>query len=53
MKNLENSIQFKIDKLISSISTTNNDNNQLGEVNEVTTLISYNHCLDLFDFLQY
>ena len=52
MKNLENCIQLKIDKLISNINTSNNDNNQQGEVNEITTLLSYNHCLDLFDFLQ-
>ena len=52
MKNIENSIQLKIDKLISSVTQTNYDNNQQGEVNEVTILISYNHCLDLFDFLQ-
>ena len=52
MKNLDNCIQLKIDKLISNINPTNNDNNQQREENEVTTLISYNHCLDLFDFLQ-
>ena len=53
MKNIENCIQLKIDKLISNINPTNNDNNnQQGELNEVTTLISYNHCLDLLDFLQ-
>ena len=52
MKNLDNCIQLKIDKLISNINPTNNDNNQRGESNEITTLISYNHCLDLFDFLQ-
>ena len=51
-KNLDNCIQLKIDKLISNINPTNNDNNQQREENEVTTLISYNHCLDLFDFLQ-
>lgn len=54
MINLENSIQLKIDGLVSNISPTNknDNNNQQGDVNEVTTLISYNHCLDLFDFLQ-
>ena len=52
MKNIENCIQLKIDQLISNINPTNNDNNQRGESNEITTLISYNHCLDLLDFLQ-
>ena len=53
MKNIENCIQLKIDQLIrNSNSESDSSNNQTEEVNEVTTLIAYNHCLDLFDFLQ-
>ena len=53
MKNIEKCIQLKIDQLISNINRKKeNNDNQQEESNEVTILISYSHCLDLFDFLQ-
>ena len=53
MKNIEKGIQLKIDELISNIKTKKENNDiQQEETNKVTILISYNHCLDLFDFLQ-
>ena len=53
MKTIEKCIQLKIDQLIENASPKNDKkNNQSEEVNEVEFLISYNHCLDLFDFLQ-
>lgn len=52
MKKKEHCIQLKIDNLISNInSRTYENNNSQEEVNDVITLISCNHCLDLFDFL--
>ena len=53
MKNIEKGIQLKIDELISNIKSKKENNDiQQEETYEVTILISYNHCLDLFDFLQ-
>ena len=52
MKNIENGIQLKIDKLILSSNLNNNNKIQLEKNNEITTLITYVHCLDLFDFLE-
>ena len=47
----ENCIQLKIDTIISEINE-NNSENQNEEKNQITALMSYHHCLDLFDFLQ-
>ena len=47
----ENCIQLKIDKIISEINE-NNSENQNEEKNQITVLMGYHHCLDLFDFLQ-
>ena len=47
----ENCIQLKIDKIISDINQNNQDN-QNEEKNQITALMGYNHCLDLFDFLK-
>ena len=47
----ENSIQLKIDRIISDINLNNQDN-QNEEKNQITALMGYSHCLDLFDFLQ-
>ena len=42
---------MKIDKLILS-SNSNNDKRQQDKYNEIISLISYIHCLDLYDFLE-
>ena len=47
----ENCIQLKIDTIISDINQNSQDN-QNEEKNQITALMGYNHCLDLFDFLQ-
>ena len=47
----ENSIQLKIDSIISEINQ-NNEDTQNEEKNQITALIGYNHCLDLYDFLK-
>ena len=47
----ENCIQLKIDAIISDINLNSQDN-QNEEKNQITALIGYSHCLDLFDFLQ-
>ena len=47
----ENCIQLKIDRIISDINLNNQDN-QNEEKNQITALMGYSHCLDLFDFLQ-
>ena len=47
----ENCIQLKIDTIISEINESNSED-QSEEKNQITALIGYNHCLDLFDFLQ-
>jgi len=47
----ENCIQLKIDKIISE-NNENNSENQNEEKNQITVLMGYHHCLDLFDFLQ-
>ena len=53
MKNIENCIQLKIDQLIANLNLKKGSKNvQQDEFNELTALIAYNHCLDLFDFLQ-
>ena len=53
MKKSENCIQRKIDQLIENVNPKNDKKfNQSEETNEVACLISYSHCLDLFDFLQ-
>ena len=51
MDNKENSIQLKIDSIISEINQ-NNEDIQNEEKNQITALIGYSHCLDLFDFLK-
>ena len=47
----ENCIQLKIDKIISDVNKVNEDS-QNEEKNQITTLIGYSHCIDLFDFLK-
>ena len=47
----ENCIQLKIDKIISDVNIVNEDT-QNEEKNQITTLIGYSHCIDLFDFLK-
>ena len=47
----ENCIQLKIDNIISDINQNSQDN-QNEEKNQITALMGYSHCLDLFDFLQ-
>ena len=47
----ENCIQLKIDSIISDINQSNQEN-QNEEKNQITALMGYSHCLDLFDFLQ-
>ena len=47
----ENCIQLKIDTIISEINE-NNSEEQNEEKNQITALMGYSHCLDLFDFLQ-
>ena len=52
MKKIDNCIQLKIDQLIKKIIPKNDENDDESEdVNEVTSLISFSLCLDLFDFL--
>ena len=53
MKNKENCIQSKIDQIIININPKNADNNNSQEgLDEVRALISYNICLDLYEFLE-
>ena len=53
MKKKENCIQLKIDNLIANINSKNYEsNNSQDEINDVITLISFSHCIDLFDFLE-
>ena len=52
MKKVDSGIQLKIDKIISSSNQNNNDKRQQEKNNENTAVISYIHCLDLFDFLE-
>ena len=47
----ENCIQLKIDSIISDINLNNQDN-QNEEKNQITALMGYSHCIDLFDFLE-
>jgi len=47
----ENCIQLKIDTIISEINE-NNQENQNEEKNQITALMIYHHCLDIFEFLQ-
>ena len=47
----ENCIQLKIDTIISDINQ-NSQENQNEEKNQVTSLMGYIHCLDLFDFMK-
>ena len=47
----ENCIQLKIDTIISDVNKIN-ENSQNEEKNQITTLIGYSHCIDLFDFLK-
>ena len=47
----ENCIILKIDTIISDINQNCQDN-QNEEKNQITALMGYSHCLDLFDFLQ-
>ena len=47
----ENWIQLKIDTIISD-TNQNNQDNQNEEKNQITALIGYSHCIDVFDFLQ-
>ena len=51
MKNVENCIQLKIDQLLTNVNPKDGNKIQQEEINEVVTLMSYNHCLDLFEFL--
>ena len=46
----ENCIQLKIDTIISDINQCSQEN-QNDEKNQITALMGYNHCLDLYDFL--
>ena len=50
MEGVENCIQLKIDSLVSNINK-NSKETQSEEKNDITNLISYIHCLDLYDFL--
>ena len=47
----ENCIQLKIDTIISDINQFSPES-QNEEKNQITALMGYNHCLDLYDFLQ-
>ncbi len=47
----ENGIQLKIDSIILEINQNNTDN-QNEEKNQITALMKYSHCIDLFEFLQ-
>lgn len=51
MDNKENCIQLKIDSIISDINQ-NNEAMQNEEKNQITALIGYSHCLDLYEFLK-
>ena len=51
MDNKENCIQLKIDSIISDIKQ-NTENTQNEEKNQITALMGYSHCIDLFDFLK-
>ena len=51
MDKKENCIQLKIDTIISEINQ-NNEDAQNEEKNQITALIGYSHCLDLYDFLK-
>ena len=48
----ENCIQLKIDTIIGEINRNYNENEQNDEKNQITSLIGYNHCIDLYDFLK-
>ena len=52
MNNVENGLQLKIDKLILNALLNNDDKRQQERYDDITTLISYMNCLDLFDFLE-
>ena len=44
---------IEIDNLIANINSKNYEsNNSQDEINDVITLISFSHCIDLFDFLE-
>ena len=47
----ENCIQLKIDTIISDVNK-NSEDSQNEEKNQITTLIGYSHCIDLFEFLK-
>ena len=47
----ENCIQLKIDTIISDVNK-NNESPQNEEKNQITALIGYSHCIDLFEFLK-
>ena len=47
----ENCIQLKIDTIISEINQ-NREDIQNEEKNQITALIGYSHCIDLYDFLK-
>ena len=51
MDNKENCIQLKIDSIISDIKQ-NTEDTQNEEKNQITALMGYSHCIDLFDFLK-
>ena len=51
MDNKENCIQLKIDSIISDIKQ-NTEDSQNEEKNQITALMGYSHCIDLFDFLK-
>ena len=49
----ENCIQLKIDQIINNINTKfYNNYNPKEEINDIITIISFNHCIDLFDFMK-
>ena len=52
MDKKENCIQLKIDTIIGEINRNYNENEQNDEKNQITSLIGYNHCIDLYDFLK-
>ena len=52
MNKVENGLQMKIDKLILNSLLNNDDKRQQERYDDITTLMSYVHCLDLFDFLE-
>ena len=47
----ENCIQLKIDAIIADINQNGQDN-QNEEKNQITALLGYSHCLDLYEFLE-